>query len=140
MGLPKPIRLGKNVEVSLEDIYMQKDYRTPKTTSALPTIIDENDPSIDIDKNVSLIYVGDFIEGIIKVIKNENEINLNKNLIYNYNVSDVLTKLNTFNDIYYKNNQIPSIDSHFDLCLFNTFRSYINYSSFFPKYHNENNK
>ena len=46
MGLPKPIRLGKNVEVSLEDIYMQKDYRTPKTTSALPTIIDENDPKV----------------------------------------------------------------------------------------------
>lgn len=46
MGLPKPIRLGKNAEVSLEDIYMQKDYRTPKTTSALPTIIDENDPKV----------------------------------------------------------------------------------------------
>lgn len=46
MGLPKPIRLGKNVEMSLEDIYMQKDYRTPKTTSALPTIIDENDPKV----------------------------------------------------------------------------------------------
>ena len=25
---------------------MQKDYRTPKTTSALPTIIDENDPKV----------------------------------------------------------------------------------------------
>ena len=102
-------------------------------------IINKNNPSIDNDKEVSLMYVGDFIEEIIKVINNENEINLNKNLIYNYNVSDVLTKLNTFNDIYCKNDQIPNIDSHFDLCLFNTFRSYINYSSFFPRYHKENN-
>lgn len=102
-------------------------------------IINKNNPSINNDNEVSLMYVGDFIEEIIKVINNEDEINLNKNLIYNYNVSDVLTKLNTFNDIYCKNDQIPNIDSHFDLCLFNTFRSYINYKSFFPRYHIENN-
>ena len=38
--------IAKNAEVSLEDLYCQKDYRTPKTSSALPTIIDENDPKI----------------------------------------------------------------------------------------------
>ena len=77
------------------------------------------------------MYVGDFIDEIIRILNNDNEINLNKNLIYNYNVSKVLAKLNMFNDIYFKNGQIPSIDSHFDLCLFNTFRSYINYIVFF---------
>ena len=43
MGLPKPTRLSKTADVSVEDLYLQKDYRTPKTTSALPTIFDEND-------------------------------------------------------------------------------------------------
>merc|ERR1711892_517496 len=43
MGLPKPTRLSKTADVSVEDLYLQKDYRTPKTTSALQTIFDEND-------------------------------------------------------------------------------------------------
>ena len=44
MGLPKPTRMDKTATVSVEDLYLQKNYRTPKTTSALPTIFDENDP------------------------------------------------------------------------------------------------
>ena len=102
-------------------------------------LVNKKNPSIDNDKEVSLIYVGDFIDEIIKILNDDNEINLKKSLIYNYNVSDVLTKLNKFNDIYCEYGQIPSIDSHFDLCLFNTFRSYINISSFFPRSHKEHN-
>mgnify|MGYP000358972408 CR=1 FL=1 len=60
-------------------------------------------------------------------------------MIFNYSVSDTLTKLNSFNDLYCKYSQIPKIDSYFDLCLFNTFRSYINISSFFPRSHKEHN-
>ena len=44
MGLPKPTRMDRTATVSVEDLYLQKNYRTPKTTSALPTIFDENDP------------------------------------------------------------------------------------------------
>jgi len=64
---------------------------------------------------------------------------LKKSLIYNYTISEVLIKLNKFNDIYCKYGQIPDVESHFDLCLFNTFRSYINISSFFPRSHKEHN-
>ncbi len=102
-------------------------------------LIDNKDPSIDNDKEVYLMYVGDFIDEITKILNDYNEINLNKSLIYNYNVSKVLEKLNEFNEIYCKNGNIPSIDSHFELCLFNTFRSYININSFFPRYHQKHN-
>ena len=102
-------------------------------------IIENKNPIIDKDKEVSLMYVGDLIDEIIRILNDDNEINLNKSLIYNYNVSKVLDKLNMFNDIYFKNGQIPSIDSHFDLCLFNTFRSYIDINIFFPRYHQKNN-
>jgi UDP-2-acetamido-2,6-beta-L-arabino-hexul-4-ose reductase len=102
-------------------------------------LIDNKNPLIDNDKEVPLMYVGDFIDEIIKILNDDNEINLNKSLIYNYNVTKVLVKLDNFNDIYCKNGQIPSIDSHFDLCLFNTFRSYINIDDFFPRYHEEHN-
>ena len=102
-------------------------------------LVNKENPSIDNDKEVSLIYVGDFINEIIKILYDDKGITLKKNLIYNYNVSDVLTKLDKFNQLYCEYGQIPSIDSHFDLCLFNTFRSYININSFFPRSHKENN-
>ena len=47
MGLPKPTRLPKEAKISIEDIYLQNDYRTPKTSSSLPTIIDENNPKVE---------------------------------------------------------------------------------------------
>ena len=102
-------------------------------------LINKKNPSIDNDEEVSLMYVNDFIDEIIKILNDDNEINLKKRFIYDYNVSDVLSKLKKFNHIYCEYGQIPSIDAHFDLCLFNTFRSYINISSFFPRPHKEHN-
>ncbi len=100
-------------------------------------IVNKKTPVIDIDKKISLIYVGDLIDEIVKIINSDTEINVNKSLVYNYNVSEVLTKLNNFDKIYCKDGQIPSIDSHFDLCLFNTFRSYLDLKSFFPVQYQE---
>ncbi len=100
-------------------------------------IIDKKNPIIDVDKEVSLIYVGDFIDEIVTILNTDNQVNFNKNLIHNYNVSDILIKLNRFNDLYCNNGQIPSLNSHFDLCLFNTFRSHIDLDSFFPVQHQE---
>ena len=57
--------------------------------------------------------------------------------INKYNVSEILMKLNMFNDLYINKGQIPNLNLHFDLCLFNTFRSYIDINSFFPKKHEE---
>lgn len=102
-------------------------------------LINKKNASIDNDKEVSLIYVNDFIDEIIKILNDDNELKLKKSLIYNYTISEVLTKLNKFNDIYCKYGQIPGVESHFDLSLFNTFRSYINISSFFPRSHKEHN-
>lgn len=102
-------------------------------------LINKQNPFVTEDKEVSLIYVVDFIDEIIKIISDDDELKLKKSLIYNYTISDVLVKLNKFNDIYCKYGQIPDVKSHFDLCLFNTFRSYINMDSFFPRYHEEHN-
>ena len=41
-------------------------------------LIDKKNPSIDEDKEVPLIYVGDFIDEIIKILFLDNEINLKK--------------------------------------------------------------
>ena len=100
-------------------------------------ILNKEIPKIDNDKKVSLIYIGDFIDEIINILDSDKPIELNTNLIYEHNVSEILMKLNTFNNLYIKKGQIPNVNLHFDLCLFNTFRSYIDINSFFPKKHNE---
>jgi len=100
-------------------------------------IIDNKVPTIDNDKKVSLIYIGDFIDEIAKILYSDKPIDLNTELMNNYNVSEILMKLNMFNDLYINKGQIPNLNIHFDLCLFNTFRSYIDINTFFPKKHEE---
>jgi len=43
----------------------------------------------------------------------------------NAKVSDILSKLNEFNESYVKNGIFPELDTYFELTLFNTFRSYL---------------
>lgn len=95
-------------------------------------LINNETPIINNNAKVSLIYVGDFIDEIIKIIDSYNNIDLNPGLINSYYVSEILDKLNMFNDIYINKRQMPNVSHHFDLCLFNTFRSYIDISSFYP--------
>ena len=96
-------------------------------------IINDETPKIYDDKNIKLIYVGDFIDEIIKILNNDNFVEIDLEKINSFKVSDVLKKLNLFKEIYIKKGEIPDLSSHFDLCLFNTFRSYIDLESFFPR-------
>ena len=98
-------------------------------------IISNKIPKIEKDKELSLIYVGDVMDILIRIINSDIEISFQEN-IYIKKVSTVLSKLLMFHDEYIKRGIIPDIKSHFDLCLFNTFRSYINHQKFFPKKYN----
>ncbi|MCF8234164.1 MAG: NAD-dependent epimerase/dehydratase family protein [Bacteroidales bacterium] len=106
-------------------------------------------PKIDVDGQVKLIYVGELVETIIKKIReNPSNLRLPRSEAYrghqrsiktisvphNYEVkvSDVLKKLETYKDNYYKYGMIPSLDDPFDRNLWNTFLCYINHKSFFP--------
>ena len=44
-------------------------------------LIDKKTPTIDNDVKVSLIYIGDFIEEIVKILDSDKNVNLNKRLI-----------------------------------------------------------
>ena len=100
-------------------------------------IMNQETPTIDNDKKVSLIYIGDFIDEIVKILDSDKLVDLKTRSINKYNVSEILMKLNMFNDLYINKGQIPNVSLHFDLCLFNTFRSYIDINSFFPRKHEE---
>ena len=91
-------------------------------------------PTINIDKNISLIYVSDLINKFIHAIDigySNPKWNIEPNL--NISISEVLEKLKLFKQTYFVKGEIPNLNSEFDTNLFNTFRSYINLNEFFPK-------
>ena len=96
-------------------------------------IIDGKKPIVEDDKKVSLIYIGDFIDEIIKILDKNNSVDIASRIVSDYSVSDILKKLNEFSDIYIKKGNMPNLDSYFNLCLFNSFVSYIDFKNFYPK-------
>jgi len=114
-------------------------------------LINNLEPKIEIDNKLNLIYVGDLVKFIIEliekygpiaqIIKIEKSLKSNKNYPprilqikprASYTVSELLEKLLSFKEIYYKDSIFPDLSDYFDLCLFNTFRSYISLD-YFPR-------
>lgn len=91
-------------------------------------------PKIDIDKKLPLIYVGELVNEILRIIDNQHR-GIN-NIILSHtsesDVSTILKILNDFKDIYFINGIIPDIGTNFKLNLFNTFVSYIDHENYYP--------
>lgn len=92
-------------------------------------------PEIHIDADIPLIYVNDLVEIIFnEIILNDQEVvkkvNVKETAIRR--VSSILKQLQNYKNDYLINDVIPELKTDFDLALFNTFRSYLDYS-FFPR-------
>ncbi|MBN1639313.1 MAG: NAD-dependent epimerase/dehydratase family protein [Ignavibacteriales bacterium] len=90
-------------------------------------------PEIQIDAEIELIYVLDLVKLIFELIRKGKS--CDEYLvppIAAKKVSDVLTKLNQYKQHYMEAGTFPNLDDYFDLCLFNTFRSYIP-AAYFPR-------
>ena len=90
-------------------------------------------PSIAIDSDVQLIFVSELVKEIIDQIQKEEH----KPLVIikptsHIKVSEVLALLEQFQVNYFVKGEIPTFSNKFELNLFNTFRSYIDHSIFFP--------
>jgi UDP-2-acetamido-2,6-beta-L-arabino-hexul-4-ose reductase len=84
------------------------------------------EPRLEIDAVLKLIYVNDLVEYIYNIIKNPpSEFRVSPLSLIELRVSEILSKLNEFKEAYLKNNIMPVLRSLFEVCLFNTFRSYI---------------
>ena len=102
-------------------------------------IINNESPEIIDDNEIDLIFVSSLIDDFIKIIDsslNDHKYVVNKDV--KIKVSKVLEKLTYMNSSYVKDGKIPEITTEFDLNLFNTFRSYINYESYFPRKYKNN--
>ena len=90
-------------------------------------------PTIEVDVELKLIYIGELVELILSEIRNSNS---KAEMIVPYTskakVSEILFLLEKFKSEYQEKGIIPAIDSSFELNLFNTFRCYIDISNYFP--------
>jgi len=90
-------------------------------------------PKIETDGTLKLIYVGELIDEIWKIIS-EKRAESTCHLIptAEAKVSEILALLENYRTQYFENNILPAIHNRFELNLFNTFRSYFDHSSHYP--------
>lgn len=96
-------------------------------------------PVIDVDGEVKLIYVGELIQEIINQIKTaETTEEYQVPFTSAVKVSEVLAKLENYRKLYFDNGEIPQLATSFDYQLFNTFRSYFDIATHYPVKFKEN--
>jgi len=115
-------------------------------------------PKIDVDGEVKLIYVGELIEEIwkqingtqmtqVELVATEKEISENlpnqrhqRSIQYRVphtsenKVSSILKLLESYKENYFEKGIIPDLSDSFERNLFNTFVTYIDFKTFFPFY------
>lgn len=91
-------------------------------------------PKIEVDSKINLIYVGELVQVIIKSIR--EELNSHAHVVpytSQAGVSEILNLLNHYKIVYQENGEIPTLNSTFELNLFNTFRCYMDIANYFPR-------
>jgi len=96
------------------------------------------EPLILNDNEINLIYVGELVEEIFKIIKTDSSKSdpKTRHIIVSHTskikVSELLNLLRNFKHNYFERGEIPSMQNSFHRNLFNTFLCYVDYSEFFP--------
>lgn len=90
-------------------------------------------PKIDIDGQVKLIYIDELVDFFLREIRSAFS---NDCLIIphtaEFKVSEILGKLELYKTEYFDKGVIPELSNYFEINLFNTFRSYIDIASHYP--------
>lgn len=97
------------------------------------------DPQVYSDEIISLLHVDDLIKNLETLIfQNEFKKYILISAEIDISVSSVLKELFHFRNEYIEKGTIPELSSKFSVQLFNTFRSYIAYDQFFPRFYIKN--
>jgi UDP-2-acetamido-2,6-beta-L-arabino-hexul-4-ose reductase len=100
-------------------------------------LVNGENPKIETDAALNLIYIDDLVKKIIDLFNNETNENEIITHTDTYKVSEILELLIRYKEKYFKNGQIPNFKNKFEINLFNTFRSYFNLNNHYPiKYKN----
>jgi len=97
-------------------------------------------PKIEVDGEIKLIYVGELVAQIIETIEEVHSEHPDDVVIQQIklqhttavHVSRILQLLKTYQLNYFEKGEIPALDTPFHRNLFNTFLSYIDHSTLFP--------
>lgn len=90
-------------------------------------------PSIDIDGEMKLIYVGELVDEILSEIrKGAGNYELTVANTSEIKVSGLLSLLEGYKLQYQEKGVIPRLSNSFEIHLFNTYRCYMDISNFFP--------
>ncbi len=118
-------------------------------------ICNKQEPKLEVDNELKLIYVGDLVKVVLDLFPadyantedTENTENtegtegwlptkvLEVPYKAKYKVTELLDKLQGYYDTYVVNGIVPDLADWFEVCLFNTFRSYLPKEHFPVKYH-----
>jgi UDP-2-acetamido-2,6-beta-L-arabino-hexul-4-ose reductase len=90
------------------------------------------EPKIDVDGELKLIYIGELVNSIIQQIYNHQSEYVRVPQTAEIKVSCLLQKLTEFQEDYYEKGIIPNLNNSFDRYLFNTFLCFIDHEKFFP--------
>lgn len=91
-------------------------------------------PTVVNDVELKLIYIDELILNIISTIRlGQREFRKIVPHTFTAKVSEILSKLMIYKLDYFDKGEIPILKNKFELSLFNTFRSYIDYSDYFPR-------
>jgi UDP-2-acetamido-2,6-beta-L-arabino-hexul-4-ose reductase len=113
-------------------------FGRPNYNSVIATFSDQIckgvEPRIEVDAQLKLIYVDEVVEMILAVVRDRR----NEPLVAiaptsQLYVSELLTQLRSYAEDYLARGIIPALPTRFDVNLFNTFRSHINHTSYFPR-------
>jgi UDP-2-acetamido-2,6-beta-L-arabino-hexul-4-ose reductase len=91
-------------------------------------------PIINVDGSMKLIYVGELIEAIVKIINDSHKSSSTITIAHTQEctVSNLLKLLQTYKAEYQDNGIIPLLNNSFEVNLFNTFRCYMDVANHFP--------
>ena len=93
----------------------------------------DEQPRVEVDAQLKLIYIGDLVRVIWYLIKNRvSDGEFKVTPTDEAKVTEILTLLQSFRDQYMENGIIPDLSDPFERNLFNTFVCYIDHSKFFP--------
>lgn len=88
-------------------------------------------PTIQDDNNLRMMYINELAQYMYKIIK--EGVSSSPILVpfsVEIKVSELLTKLNYYKELYLEQNIIPSLNNEFEVSLFNTFRCFIDHSHY----------
>jgi len=90
-------------------------------------------PRVEVDAQLKLIYIGDLVKVIWHLIKNSvSDGEYRVSPTDEAKVTEILTLLQSFKDQYLENGIVPNLSDPFERNLFNTFVCYIDPLKFFP--------